>query len=157
LTRSVRDSAAVLDLLAGTEADDPYGIHTPATSFAEACAQAPQPLRIGIWRQSPLGGEEDEEHLAAIDRDASTLADISYKPVNIAPQYDGAALARCYLMVYAGHMAAEVDAMRQQGLPVDTGVELDTRILAALGESYSAGDYVRARRLWQGFHQAMAS
>lgn len=157
LTRSVRDSAAVLDLLAGPEADDPYGIHTPAMSFAEACAQAPAPLRIGIWRQSPLGGEVDDEHLAALDRVARTLADMGHTLVNVAPQYDGAALARCYLMVYAGHMAAEVDAMRQRGLPVETGVELDTRILAALGENYSAGDYVRAGRLWQGFQQAMAS
>src|SRR5690606_40838102 len=105
-TRSVRDSAAVLDLLAGTEADDPYGIHTPATSFAEACAQAPQPLRIGIWRQSPLGGEVDEEHLAALDRVARTLADMGHTLVNIAPQYDGAALARCSLRVCPGQLAA---------------------------------------------------
>ncbi|MEA1617441.1 amidase family protein [Erythrobacter sp. T5W1-R] len=48
LTRSVRDSAAMLDLLAGNEPGDPFAVAPAEGSFAAALDQPPARLRIGL-------------------------------------------------------------------------------------------------------------
>jgi amidase len=48
LTRSLRDSAALLDVLAGAEPGDPFAIAPPEGSFADALDRPPPPLRIGL-------------------------------------------------------------------------------------------------------------
>ena len=158
LTRSVRDSAALLDILAGGEPEDPYGARGHGNGFSDQHLQEPKTLRIALWAQSPLGGEVDDSQLQALHQSVSTLREQGHVVLPAAPDYDARALARCYLMVYAGQMAAEVAAIeREYGADAVRRVELDTRVLASLGESYSAGDYVRASRLWQGFNLALAS
>ncbi len=157
LTRSVRDSAALLDILSGVEPDDPYSLDRGGNGFAAAAAQPPRPLRIALWSQSPLGGEVDEAQIQALNTVVAQLRELGHAVMPAAPRYDARALANCYLMVYAGHMAAELTQIeREHGPRALRDVELDTRVLASLGESYSAGDYVRAGRLWQQFNQAVA-
>jgi len=162
LTRSVRDSAALLDILAGPEDADPYACRvSPAdpagNSFSTALDTAPRPLRIALWSQSPLGGPVDDSHLEALNQTVAQLRELGHAVIPAAPRYDARALAHCYLMVYAGHMAAELAAIEAEHGPGGLRqVELDTRVLASLGNSYSAGDYVRAGRLWQQFNLALA-
>lgn len=48
LTRSVRDSAAMLDLLAGSEPGDPFAVAPHPDGFLRDLDRAPQGLRIGL-------------------------------------------------------------------------------------------------------------
>jgi len=48
LTRSVRDSAALLDVLAGNEPGDPFQIAPPDGGFARGLDVPPPPLRVGL-------------------------------------------------------------------------------------------------------------
>ncbi len=48
VTRSVRDTAAVLDAVAGPEADDVYQLPLPEVPYLTSLAEPPQPLRIGF-------------------------------------------------------------------------------------------------------------
>ena len=58
VTRSVRDSAAVLDAMAGPVPGDPYWAPPlRGPSFAAAAATAPPPLRIAVMTASPTGSE----------------------------------------------------------------------------------------------------
>src|SRR5919107_1993704 len=61
LTRSVRDSAALLDAVAGTDTGAPYGLAPPALSFAEAAALPPGRLRIAFSSVAPNGTAVDPE------------------------------------------------------------------------------------------------
>ncbi|NNL86809.1 MAG: amidase [Myxococcales bacterium] len=56
VTRSVRDSAALLDILAGPEPGDPYSAPPPACSFAEAIRRPPDPLRVALAWERPREG-----------------------------------------------------------------------------------------------------
>ncbi|MDQ0737695.1 amidase [Pseudomonas sp. W4I3] len=56
LTRSVRDSAAVLDAVQGSATGDPFHIAPPLTSFLEQSRREPNPLRIGVQTR-PLDGQ----------------------------------------------------------------------------------------------------
>jgi len=56
LTTSVRDTAAVLDAVAGWMPGDPYTAPTPARTFASEVDIEPVPLRIGLWTGEGAAG-----------------------------------------------------------------------------------------------------
>jgi len=55
VSRSVRDSAGLLDCIAGNPKGDPFRIEPPAQPYAQAIKSAPRPLRIGFFTESPTG------------------------------------------------------------------------------------------------------
>ena len=55
ITRTVRDSAAVLDVLAGAMPGDPYAAAPPARPFLEEVGAEVGPLRIGMHSTAPAG------------------------------------------------------------------------------------------------------
>ena len=55
LTRTVRDSALTLDLLAGTMPGDPYGCPSPNQPFRDAASAGPAQLRIGLCDVNEAG------------------------------------------------------------------------------------------------------
>src|ERR1700732_2836520 len=54
LSRSVQDTAAVLDLLAGGEAGDPFVIARPSESYVQLMQRDPPRFRIGFSFVSPV-------------------------------------------------------------------------------------------------------
>lgn len=156
LTRSVRDSAAVLDLLAGEHPGDPYGIRVPEDSFAQLARRRPGQLRIAFSTRSPLGGEVHPDQVRATRETARLLEELGHEVEEAEPDVDGHAVAACYLMVYFGHMAAEARHIREEyGNSALSQLEADTRALALLGDTYSAGEYVRYRARWNDFARAV--
>jgi amidase len=73
VTRSVRDSAGLLDALAGPMVGDPYGAPPPARPFSEELAQDPGRLRIGILAQTPRRAVELHADCAAAVRAVGVL------------------------------------------------------------------------------------
>jgi amidase len=55
VTRSVRDSAALLDVTAGPAPGDPYGITLPKRSYLKEAGRDPGRLRIAVSVSSPSG------------------------------------------------------------------------------------------------------
>ncbi|MDA3921412.1 MAG: amidase family protein [Salinisphaera sp.] len=157
VTRSVRDSAAMLDATAGYEPGAIVKLQTPETSYLQAIERPPEPLRIGVMEASPLGTPVSNEAHAAIRTTTALLADLGHHAEPAAPALDGAQLCRDFLMVWFVHMASAVDEIRAQtGCGAD-GFELDTRALAHLGRSYSAVEYTVMLERWQGYRQALAA
>lgn len=72
VTRSVRDSAAVLDATHGSDAGAPYAAPAFAGSYLRALDQPPQRLRIGLLTVSPSGGPVHADCLQAV-HDAAQL------------------------------------------------------------------------------------
>jgi len=79
LTRSVRDCAALLDVLAGPMPGDPYTAPPPRTPFRDALGAQPSGLRIGVLRRAPRNEPLDPECRTAVDRMARTLEDLGHK------------------------------------------------------------------------------
>jgi len=70
---SVRDSAALLDALAGGEPGDPYRAPEAEGAFLDATRQAPAKLRVAFLRK-PVGWEAmDPVLIAAVERTAKRL------------------------------------------------------------------------------------
>ncbi|MDX1530285.1 MAG: amidase [Rhodothermales bacterium] len=157
LSRSVRDTAAALDVLAGPDAGAPYWLPPPEAPYLQQIERPPDALRVGFCVRSPLGGPVDPECVRAVEGAARLLEGLGHRVEEAEPEIDGHALARCYLTMYMGQTAAALAEMEAEvgTAAVRAGTELETRALALLGRSLPAGEYVRAKREWNTFARAM--
>ncbi len=73
LTRTVAETAAVSDVLAGYELGDATWAPAPAEPLASSCARTPGPMRIGLALNSPLEGAELDPVCLDAARDAAAL------------------------------------------------------------------------------------
>tara|TARA_R110000868_G_scaffold12012_2_gene58389 strand:+ start:2157 stop:3740 length:1584 start_codon:yes stop_codon:yes gene_type:complete len=156
VSRSVRDSALALDVLAGTACGEPFTIAPPADSFSNLMRREPGRLRIAFSSQSPLGTEVHPDAVAAVQHTAQLLAAMGHEVVEDRPLYDGQELARCYLEMYFGQVAATLAEARAAGAN-SADFELSTRLLEAFGKASSAGDYVRSHRRWNHFTRVLGA
>ncbi|WP_283603834.1 amidase [Cutibacterium acnes] len=79
LTRTVRDTAAALDVLSGPWPGDPFYAPTPTETFLSACGRDPGRLRIGILREPAIADVQvHPDILAALDRTAATLESMGH-------------------------------------------------------------------------------
>ncbi len=71
LSRTVRDTAAYLDAVAGSAVGDPYILPLPDISFLANLENAPRRLKIGFTKAPPWGAPCAPEVIEAVDRMAS--------------------------------------------------------------------------------------
>jgi amidase len=94
LTRTVRDSAALLDAVAGTAPGDPYTAPAPKVPFLQAITQAPAAQRIVIATASPFPGPTTHpEVVAAVERTGAVLDGLGHVVEPGAPTIDTDAVA----------------------------------------------------------------
>jgi len=150
LTRSVRDSAAMLDAVQGSAAGAPYVIAPPQRPYLEAVTTAPGKLRIAFSTESPLHTPVDEACIAAVRQAAKLLEELGHAVEEKTPQTDGPALARAYLTLYFGEVAADLLELGEMiGRPATTAdVEPFTWLLGLMGRTVPAVDFVRAKQQW---------
>jgi amidase len=158
LTRTVRDSAAMLDVLHGPAPGDPYHIAPPDGPFRDAIQQAPESLRVGFSTRHPVGGAMHPECVQAVEDAAALLDDLGHHVEPAEPDVDGLAVTRAYITLYFGQIAADLDWITDYlGAKAAQRMEAGTRALALIGKSLSAGDYVASRRSWNTFARAMGA
>src|SRR3954469_10228715 len=78
LTRTVRDTAALLDAVAGPAPGDRYYVAAPATPYAEVIAAEPGPLRIAVHTESAFGRPTDPEVRATVNAVAAALEELGH-------------------------------------------------------------------------------
>ena len=83
LTRSVRDAAALLDLVAGPDVGAPHVIDPGSSSFVAQASARPRRLRVAFTNGSLLGDVSmDAENVAAAEGAARSLADLGHDIVD---------------------------------------------------------------------------
>jgi amidase len=94
LTRTVRDSAALLDAVTGGAPGDPYNAPLPAQSFRQAIGQPPLPQRILIATGSPFPAPPtDPRVVAAVETAGRALESAGHHIEPGAPGFDVDAVA----------------------------------------------------------------
>jgi amidase len=148
ITRSVRDSAAMLDAITGPEAGEPYSIAPSARPFLEEVTRGPGRLRIAFTDRPLLGEHMDSECKAALHDAVKLLESLGHSVVEASPPIDRETFLRSFLLMVCGQSAADLEdaaaVMGRRASPAN--VEISTWALALLGRSYSAGAMAHARR-----------
>ncbi|MGK5093918.1 amidase [Deltaproteobacteria bacterium TL4] len=159
VSRTVRDSAAMLDAVCGPSSGDPYLIKPPAHSYMAEILKQPGKLKIAYSTQSPLGTLVDRECVNAVEKAVDLLRNLGHHVIEQQPEYDGMALAKAYLMIYFGEVAADIAQIESDiGRPARCeDVEDATWTIGLLGRAYSARDFVISKRTWNDFARAMGT
>jgi amidase len=147
VTRSVRDSAALLDLVAGAMPGDPYAAAPPERPYAREVGADPGRLRIGLMQRAPRDGELDPECRSAALAAARLLEALGHT-VEIAhpPALDDPEAVKGFLAVVSAGVAVALDAAAAKigRALVEDDVEPLTWAVAQAGRAIAAPVYVAA-------------
>ena len=87
-TRTIRDTAAILDVMSVPQPGDPFVIPRPAAGYLAGLHQAPRRYRIG-WSAAPqMRAPVDPEVAAAVELTAALLAELGHEVEEAAPDFD---------------------------------------------------------------------
>ncbi|MFE9318784.1 amidase [Streptomyces albidoflavus] len=157
VSRTVRDSAALLDVLtARPDPGGPYLAARPELPYAEL-ARRPRPLRIGFTTRSPIGTEVDPHAVAAVDETVGFLARLGHQVEPAEPDIDHRQLALDFLAMWTTQLAQTVDEIRRTTGAGPGDFELDTHLLAAAGRSLPAPRYFAAHQRWNTYSRQLAA
>jgi len=92
LTRSVRDSAALLDATRGPDLGDPNFAPPPARPFLQEVGAEPGRLRVAFTAKTPLGTALHPDCEAAVRDAAALCAGLGHEVEEAAPCYDAETL-----------------------------------------------------------------
>jgi amidase len=162
VTRTVRDAAAVLDVLAGPEPGDPYAAPPLPGPLAAEVGADPGRLRIGVLDR-PGGGRDGDPTVAAAVRDvAGLLEGLGHHVADDHPtpmDTDDSEFRHRFLAVVACGVAADLDAWEVRlGRAVDDDeIEADNARLRAYGRGVTGPEYVANTAWMHGFARRMAA
>lgn len=143
VSRTVRDSAAMLDVLMGGEPAGPYAPATPTEPLAWQVGADPGHLTIGVRVPSEITPDPHPEARAAVETAVRALRELghSVETLTTAP-YDDAQIAQDFLLCWFVYLAWEVAEARRDSGAGNESFERDTLIMAALGRATSGVDYL---------------
>jgi len=148
VTRSVRDSAAILDVLQGYMPGDPYTARPPARPYAQEVGADPGKLRVGLRTEAAGHLAPTDPECVAAAEDAARLLESLGHTVEIASPaaLDEAALMESFSTIMFASLAAELDRLAEvAGRPLEAGdVEPLTWMYYEMAKSVTVGAYVRA-------------
>ena len=146
LTRSVRDSAAMLDAISGRDVGAPYWAPEPERPFLEEVGRDPGKLRIAFTSKPLLGDNVHDDCKAALQDAVTLLASLGHDLVESEPPVDADQFNRAFLIMVCGDVRAGImegaKLVGRNATPAD--VESTTWALNLLGAAMSAGDFVHA-------------
>jgi amidase len=146
LTRSVRDTAAALDAVAGAAPGDPYTAPPPWRPYAvEVTTQPARPLRIGFRTMRRDGIESSPDCIEAVESTAKLLEELGHSVAPSAIEALDTPIDHAFGIVMTVAIARDV-ARWSQRLGRDVTAELESKnaFLAEAGNQMKGTDYVAA-------------
>ncbi len=146
LTRSVAETAQVLDVLAGYEVGDANWAPRPAEPYATSIRRSPGRLRVAMTATNPLGVDVDPECVRGMHATAELLASLGHEVEAAAPAFPGEDAILLFEEVFGppvslGIMYGQLLAGRE---PEDDEVEPLSRALFERAKALSSVGYLGA-------------
>ena len=147
LSRSVRDSAALLDATHGPDVGAPYVATAPTGPYLAEVGRDPGKLRIAFTTRSLFGQHMHPDCSQAAEAAAKLVASLGHEVTEAAPPFDAETLRNAYLtVVVAGVADAVRDTEAMTGRPARAAnFEPVTWFAAQAGHAFSAADLEHAR------------
>jgi amidase len=147
ITRSVRDSAALLDATQGPEPGDPYAAPPAARPFLEEVGTPPQPLWVALSLEPLLGDTMEEECRTAVHETGRLLEELGHRVSYVEVPVQRQAWTEAFMTLGAAEAAevlTETAQLAGKKHPDPADYELLTWILASVGRKLSAEDMAKA-------------
>jgi amidase/6-aminohexanoate-cyclic-dimer hydrolase len=144
LTRSVRDTAALLDATAGADLGAPYHAPPRTMGFTAALAAPPRRLRIAMSTRSFTGAPIHPDCVAAVEHTAQRCAALGHEVVPDDPNVD----IEAFMLAWSGIVACGTELTVRERLrqlhrdAAGDDIELVTRFACEYGRTVSGADYL---------------
>jgi amidase len=151
ITRSVRDSAAMLDATAGEDTGTPVACPRQDRPFLEEVTREPGRLRVAVTTTPFFGSTVHPDCVAALEDAAALLESLGHDVIRAEPVVDAQSLSQAFLTVVAAEARADIEWIGAQlkRAPRSDDVELTTWALGLVGKAASAADYATSVRTLQ--------
>lgn len=151
LTRSVRDSAALLDATCGSLPGAHYRAPKPERPFLQEVGADPGRLKIAFTTTAPTGVPIHADCVQAVHEAAILCAELGHEVIEASPAFDGQVLVQQFIDVWAAGCALNVDYLAQM-----TGQKAQPEFFEPLtwalyekGRGLSASAYLRSLAVLQ--------
>lgn len=158
VTRTVRDSAALLDATAGPDVGDPYWAPPRVRPYAQEVGTDPGRLRIAFTTKAPTGAKIHADCVEAVNDAARLCADLGHEVSEDAPDINGQMLNQAFTTVWAAGCASGIDAFAffTQQAPKQDSFEPLTWALYEMGQRTTASEYILAQMILQRITRQVA-
>lgn len=146
MTRSVRDSAAMLDVLCGPELGSPIALPSPKKSFLSALKDPLPSLRIAVSNEPFFPSTVHPEYKNAVEKAARLCEALGHQVEIAGPKinYDNVILA--FMIMISADTAAGIQMLGDAIGPNANydDLETTTAVICEVGQHFSAKDFVWA-------------
>lgn len=140
VSKSVRDTAAALDISCGIDYGDPYTAPPPEGSYLEGIKRKPKRLRIAVSYKALNGKELHPDVVAAVKKTAKLCESLGHIVEEKSPPLDPAILTPAFMTLWAANVAYGLE-----GLARATGIQPSTDVVEGLTFGlYEAGKRITA-------------
>jgi amidase len=146
LTRSVRDSALLLDIAAGPVNGDPFVITPPHRRYVDELDTDPEPLRIAYDNRTPSGDDVHPDSAAAVEATASLLRDLGHTVTRARPAYPFQEILLVMRTLFGTVAVAQINArLAELGRPLEDGdLEPFTRMMYDAAQGVLGSEVIAA-------------
>ena len=156
LTRTVAETAAVLDVLAGPEVGDATWAPPPPEAFALSAARVPERLRIAMTTVAPLSDAAvHEAGLAAVRDTATLLESLGHRVEEVAPPWQDDDLLRLFTVEFAAIVSTPIAATGRE--PAEAELETLSALVYQVAKATNALDALMGRLRLQAVSRAIIS
>jgi amidase len=146
VSRSVRDTAAVLDAVQGPGIGEAFEIAPPAEPYSEAVARPPVSLRIGFCSNAWGPVTPTPDVTRGVDEAARACESLGHELTPVTAPFDFEAFFQSFMTIWYGGIPADLDAMAHEvGRKIDSST-VEPIVLAAYerGHRISAPQWMQA-------------
>ena len=146
VTRTVRDSAALLDATSGHVSGDPYWPAEPGEPFLDHVKLDPRPMHIAWSARAALGISVHPDCRRAVEATAKRLEELGHHVIEDNPVYDEEVLLDPMVTIWSVGNAADLEVVESKiGRPArNDELEITTWELVERGREVSAVKLVEA-------------
>ena len=144
VTRTVRDSAALLDITQGADPGAPYYPPPPDRPYLEEVALPPGKLRIAVSTESMLSDRMDRRCVEAVERTAELLEQLGHRVAEARPSIDPQRFKEAIWVMIGADMACAIDAAAHSAgrRPKADLYEASSWLLGLFGRRLTAADFI---------------
>jgi amidase len=156
LTRSLRDTAALLDATMGADLGAPYWAPPMREDHRTAISQNPDPLKIAYLTRAFTGEPVHSACREAVEKTVATLADIGHHVEEFTQSVEIQPMMRAWTHIVACGTALSVFAVSNDPAVYEPQIDGVTRGAVRLAEQVSGADYLQAVGTIHAFGRQMA-
>jgi amidase len=158
LSRSVRDTAAVLDAVAGAAPGDPYTAPPPLRPYRDEVGAPPGRLRVGFRTETPVGEPSHADAVRAVESTAQLLGELGHDcDAASIPALDNG-YDHAFATVFATAVARDVARWGMRlGRDITGELEPMNTFFATMGSGISGVEYLAAMEDMQAWTRRVAA